>query len=101
MNAIRENYLKRIEIFPKVYNIDLVCFHAICAICGASMFTTECMLAFRLLPWMVLTRMVKKTYSKMSFTIFLRCVFIFSLSVFTKGCVHGGIQGAHMEGAHM
>ena len=45
------------------------------------------MLAFRLLTWMVLTRMLKKTYLEMNFTIFLWCVFIFSLSVFTRGCM--------------
>ena len=44
--------------------------------------------------------MVKKTYLKMNFTFFLWCVFIFSLSVFSKGCVHCGIQGAHMDGVN-
>ena len=45
------------------------------------------MLAFTLLTWMVLMRMVKKTYLKMNFTSFLWCVFFFFLSVFTKGCM--------------
>ena len=45
------------------------------------------MLAFRLLTWMVLTRMLKKTYLEINFTIFLWWVLIFSLSVFTKGCM--------------
>ena len=75
-------------------------FHAIRAICEASIFSKECMLAFRLLTWMVLTRMLKKTYLEMNFTIFLWCVFIFfSLCIYKR--VYGGIQGAHMEVAHM
>ena len=69
----------------------LIYFHAICAICGISIFTKEGMLVLRVLTWMVLMRMVKKTYLKMNFTIFC--------GIYKR--VYGGIQGAHMEVAHM